>query len=315
MRRALIVGIDQYPNGSLQGCVEDAIRMERVLSRHSDGGRNFDCRVLTAPSDTITRSILREAVTELFRSPADIAFFHFSGHGTANNLGGYLVTPDATRYDEGVPMADVLVLANQSSVQEVVITLDCCHSGVFGALPEIRNERAVVREGVSVITASRGDQESLEIGGGGLFTSLLTEALEGGAAGILGDVTAAGCYAYVDNALGAWDQRPLFKSHVSKFVTLRSCTPKVSPDILRQLPVYFPLPAEQLQLDPGYEPQAEPHDEAKEEQFSRLQKLRAAGLVEPVGEEHMYYATMHCKSCRLTALGRYYWRLVNNSRI
>lgn len=31
-----------------------------------------------------------------------------------------------------------------------------------------------------------------------------------------------------------------------------------------------------------------------------LQRLERVGLVEPVDEEHMYYAAMHSKSCRLT---------------
>lgn len=37
-----------------------------------------------------------------------------------------------------------------------------------------------------ILTASRGDQPSVETGGGGVFTSLVVDALEGGAANILG---------------------------------------------------------------------------------------------------------------------------------
>jgi hypothetical protein len=57
----------------------------------------------------------------LFRDPADIAVLHFSGHGTVNDLDGYLVTQDATKYDDGVAMADVLKLASDSPVREVVV--------------------------------------------------------------------------------------------------------------------------------------------------------------------------------------------------
>ena len=135
-----------------------------VLSRHQDNSPNFDSRMLVAPvgegGAAVTRPILREQLAQLFKDQADLAFLHFSGHGTVNNFGGYLVTQDATTYDEGVSMEDVLQLANRSPVSEVVITLDCCHSGVFGKLPDFDNATAKLREGVSVLTASRGEQPS-----------------------------------------------------------------------------------------------------------------------------------------------------------
>jgi len=258
MRRALCVGIDLYPFGSLTGCVSDAERMAGVLATNEDGSPNFDCRILTAPLegtvDAVTRPVLRQAVEQLFKDQADVALLHFSGHGTVNNLDGYLVTQDAKSYDEGVSMSDVLKMANGSAASEVVILLDCCHSGNLGNPPVIDNTKALLREGVSILTASRGDQPSVEVSGGGLFTSLVVDALGGGAADILGEVTAPAVYAYVEAALGAWDQRPLFKAHVAKVIELRRCQPAVDPTILRRLPEYFPLPAEDLPLDPGYEP-------------------------------------------------------------
>jgi len=315
MRRALIVGLDNYPTSALQGCVSDATRLATVLSRHQDGGLNFQCDVVTSPPQIVTRALLRKKLTELFGQPADVAFFHFSGHGTLNGLGGYLVTPDFTEYDVGIPMSEVLALANQARVGEVFITLDCCHSGAFGTIPEISSDKIILSEGVSVITATRSGQEALEVGGGGVFTSLLVEGLEGGAAGLLGEVSAASIYAYIDNAMGAWNQRPLFKANVSRFARLRDATPRIKLELLRKLTSYFPLPAEELPLSPEYEPSAEPHDTQKEAIFRDLQKLRHAGLLEPVGEEHMYYAAMNSKFCRLTRLGRYYWRLVNEGKI
>jgi uncharacterized caspase-like protein len=78
--------------------------------------------------DAVTRPILRESLDLLFRDPVDIALFFFSGHGTVNNLDGYLVTQDAKKYDQGVSMSDILKLANDSKASEVVILLDCCYS-------------------------------------------------------------------------------------------------------------------------------------------------------------------------------------------
>ena len=54
-----------------------------------------------------------------------------------------------------------------------------------------------------------------------MFTSLVLGALDGGAPDILGHVSVPAVYAYVEAALGAWDQRPLFKSHVSRVLPLR----------------------------------------------------------------------------------------------
>jgi uncharacterized caspase-like protein len=319
MRRALCVGIDRYAFGELRGCVSDAEKMANALATQKDGSPNFDCRLLTAPlagrPDTITRAVLRQAITQLFKDKMDIALLHFSGHGTVNNLDGYLVTQDAKAYDEGIAMGEVLRLADESQASEVVIFLDCCYAGNFGNPPAIDNKKALLREGVSILTASRGDQPSVEVAGGGLFTSLVVDALEGGAASILGDVTAPAIYAYVEGALGAWDQRPLFKAHLSKVVQLRCCEPAIDRDILRNLPTYLPLPAEDLPLDPSYERHSGVANEAKVKIFDCLQKLNRVHLVVPVDAKHMYDAAMQNKACRLTASGRYYWRLATSKRI
>ena len=74
-----------------------------------------------------------------------------------------------------------------------------------------------------------------------MFTSLVVDALDGGAADLLGAVTAASVYAYVEAALGAWEQRPLFKANVSRLLPLRKCIPPVETQLLRRLPELFPL--------------------------------------------------------------------------
>ncbi|GJQ28399.1 MAG: hypothetical protein HBSAPP03_02830 [Phycisphaerae bacterium] len=319
MRRALLVGIDLYSFGALRGCVSDAERMAALLSKHENGTPNFECRSMVAPNGggttVVTRSVLRQAIDQLFRDKAEVALLHFSGHGTENNLGGYLVTQDAKSYDEGVSMADVLKMANESRADEVVILLDCCHSGNMGTAPTIDNTKSVLREGVSILTASRGDQVSVESSGAGLFSSLVGDALEGGGADLLGDVTAPSIYAFVEGALGAWDQRPLFKSHVSKVVPLRKCTPPIDTAILRELPTLFPVPAEDLPLSPECEATCEKRDDAKHKMFCKLQALNRVHLVVPVGVDHMYDAAMQSKACRLTAAGRYYWRLARDNRL
>jgi hypothetical protein len=119
----------------------------------------------------------------------------------------------------------------------------------------------------------------------------------------------------VDESLGPWEQRPLLKSHVSTLVPLRRARCAVEDVALRELPKWFANPDDELSLDPSYEPDCQPQDEEHQRVFGHLQRCRAAKLVEPVGEEHMYYAAINSKACRLTPLGRHYWALADERRI
>lgn len=315
MRAALLVGIDNYPDAPLSGCVNDARNLAALLERNHDGSANFTCRLMLAPTEAITRASLRKAIEELFKANADFVIFYFSGHGTENNLGGYLVTPDATDYDDGVALTEVLTWATTSKIPHVMILLDSCYSGSFGSIPAMATDTVNIRPGVSVLTASRASEVAVEEGGSGVFTNLVCGALAGGAADPRGIVTAAGIYSYVDQALGPWDQRPLFKAHVSSLEPVRQCVPAVALDTLRRIPDWFPKPDAEFPLDPSYEYTVEGHDPEKAKVFQQLQRLRAAHLVEPVGEEHMYWAAVHSTACILTPLGRHYWRLAKEQRI
>jgi len=303
--------------------------MEGVLKRHEDGSPNFQYKKLVAPRQPttssimpITRSILKKHLEDLFRDECDVALFYFSGHGTENILGGYLVTLDYEKNDPGISMQDILTLANKSKAHEVVIILDCCDSGNFGKIPALDNAGVFLREGISVLTASLADQSSIEVNGGGIFTALVYEALKGGASDVIGHVNVANIYAYVDQILGAWDQRPLIMSHISKLLPIRKCKPQVDLAILRRLPEYFPASNYQYPLDPSYEwdkhdagPDYQTRDPEHETIFSHFQKYRDAYLLVPVGEDHLYYAAIHSKACKLTALGQFYWNLAHQGKI
>jgi uncharacterized caspase-like protein len=58
---------------------------------------------------------------------------YFSGHGFIDSLGGYIVTPDFKKYDEGVSMDDILKFANLSKAKGKIVILDCCHSSAFAS--------------------------------------------------------------------------------------------------------------------------------------------------------------------------------------
>jgi hypothetical protein len=314
VRKALVIGINDYPKSPLRGCVNDANAIANVLTTHGDGSPNFDVKLITCPSATIDRAQLRSAIESLFGGDSDVALLYFSGHGFLKSTGGYLVTPDFRKYDEGVSMDEILALANQSRCKDKMVVLDCCHSGAFGS-PVLAATTAQLSEGLTVLTASRDSEAALEVNGCGIFTSLVVDALQGGAADLRGHITPGSVYSYVDQALGAWDQRPIFKTNVTRFTSLRTITPRVPPTVLRKLCTYFKAPQDSFPLDPGYEDTSPAPDPAKVPIFKDLQKLFSVGLVVPVDEEFMYFAAMNSKSCRLTALGYHYWRLVSEKRV
>jgi hypothetical protein len=315
MRKALVVGINDYPSAPLRGCVNDANAMASVLETHSDGSPNFSIKLLTVPSDTVGRAELRGAIERLFEGDCDISLFYFSGHGLIKSTGGYIVTPDFKKHDEGILMDEILFLANNSRAKNKVILLDCCHSGALGSPTITGSNVALLSDGLSVLTASRDSESALEINGKGVFTALVVDALQGGAADLRGFVTPGSIYAYVDQALGPWDQRPIFKTNVTRFTSLRSITPPVPFDTLRKICDYFPAPQDEYALDPSYEFTEKGAIPANVAILKDLQKFERVGLVVPVGEEHMYFAAMNSKSCRLTALGYQYWRLVKEKRL
>jgi Caspase domain len=315
MRKALVVGINDYLGAPLSGCVNDATSIAGLLEVHGDGSPNFSVILMTSPSRPVTRPVLREAIENLFSGDPDMALLFFAGHGYVKSTGGYLVTVDAKKYDEGVSMDEILALANQSHAKNKVVILDCCHSGAMATPALYGNGTAQLSEGLSVLTASRDYESSLEVNGSGVFTSLLSDALRGGAADLRGNITPGSLYAYVDEALGAWDQRPIFRTNVTSFASLRKIPPKVSFEVMRRITQYFSTPDAEHKLDPSYEDTEATADPAKVKIFKDLQKLQSVGLVVPVDAEFMYFAAINSTSCRLTALGYQYWRLVNEKKL
>lgn len=324
MRAALIVGIDYYQHvNPLFGCVNDAHSVKSVLERHSsDGTINFDCNLLVASSEksSVTTSKLKDSLRDLFEKELNIALFYFAGHGSLEKEDGYIITSEAERSDEGIPLSTILKFANESPAKNKIIILDSCHSGQMGNYNG--NNNAFLSEGITVLTASAKNQYASEIEGTGVFTQLLVDALEGSAADILGQITPGSIYAHIDQSLGAWEQRPIFKTNVRQFVSLRNTAPKISIEDLKQISNLFPSAGYQYELDPTYEPELKGRSEgmpAPEEEnvrkFKILQKYNRLNLVVPVEAEHMWNAAMESKACKLTALGEHYRKLVEKGRI
>jgi hypothetical protein len=327
MRKALIVGIDHYDHiSALSGAVNDAYSVKTVLERNADGTLNFATPKLmtgTGPATSITRTQLRAAVEELFNDDADIALFYFAGHGYIDDTGGFLCASDCQSGHDGLALSEVMSMANQSGAKNKVIILDSCHGGIAGT-SAVAKQVAEISDGVTILTASTADQYAMETGAGsGVFTSLLVDALSGAAANLVGSITPGSVYAHIDQSLGNWAQRPVFKTNVKKFVSLRETDAPIALADLQKLTKLFQLPTSQLALDPSYEPERSGNedasvpapDPAKNADFAVLQNLVKVNLVRPLDAPHMWHAAMGSKACELTVLGQHYWNLVNKDLV
>ena len=314
-KRALLIGIDDYKNlAPLRGCVNDVNALRPLLESNEDGGPNFECHAHTAPDGYIGRRELLEAVDTLVGPGAEVALFYFAGHGVPERNDVVLVAQEGAPPDLGVSLSQVLGAVQESKVPEVILILDCCFSGNAGSLPQLGGRVSALRDGLGVLTASRGDQTSRELTRG-VFSTNLCAALAGGAADVLGRVDIASLYAYLSESFGAFDQRPTFKANVDRLHTLRTCSPAVPLSDLRRLAKIFANPATDLPLDPSFEPSHALASPDNVNIFRILQTCRAARLVEPVGASHLFYAAIESKSCRLTPLGRHYWAMAQQKRI
>ena len=319
-RIALLVGIDRYESDDFEDlscCVDDALAMESVISRHEpaepggQGERNFNCRTLTSEASRITADSLGTEVDNLMTRLVDggDVLFYFSGHGLADESGGYLVTQEGTRDQPGLPMRRLLEAANRGRNLSVVIILDCCHSGQIGNVTEGENfNQVLIGANVTVLAAAGAKQESSEGLEHSLFTQLVLDALGGGASDVCGDVSAAAVYAYVEQALGVWEQRPVYKSYARQLRPIRRCCPAVPHAVLARLSDWFAAPEAEYSMDPSFEvtrPEAVAENVAV---FDQFKLLRNARLLTTADGRDLYWTALESGSVHLTPQGRLFWK-------
>lgn len=331
MRKALIVGIDDYPTSPLNGCVNDAIEIASKLETNGDGSPNFGVNCITSNKIEVTSALLVEALEDLFSGDADTALFYFAGHGIIDpsTNAGYIVTIDGKKPNWGLSLSEILGMANKAypRIKSSVIILDSCQSGFAGEIVGLGTDDRIsmIGNGVTILTACHreGFAEETEEDHGA-FTSILIDGLNGASADIIGRITPASLYTHVDQTLGPWSQRPMYKANVQSFITLRQIAPKVPLAVLRRLLEYFPDPTDVFSLDPSFEPdrgeEAEslkhiPIDDDHVQIYRELQDCNRFGLVVPVGQPHMWHAAVYSAGCKLTATGAHYRKLAEMKRL
>ncbi len=321
-KRALIVGIDQYQNlPALTGCVADALAMNELLQRHDDGDSNYSCRLLTsADGPPITKDLLRSAWRGLFDNFDGHILFHYSGHGSPTRVGGVIATQDGVHPEPGLRMDDLLLFAKESRAKSILLILDCCYAAHLGDPAFLQGaggdqNQAYMREGLTILAASQKTETAHETAGHGVFTKLVLGALSGGAADVRGRISAASIYAYVEQALGPWDQRPMYKSYADRLPPVRHCKPSVTDHLLRELTKFFPEESSVFQMAPSYERTHPTADSGHIAIFNKFKTLRNANLLATQSGKDLYFIALDSGWVKLTPLGQFYWNLAKKGLI
>ena len=269
----------------------------------------------SGPADNISRTVLKDNARELFAGDSEIALFYFAGHGHIETTGGYLCVTFSETGDDGFALDELLTLERVGEGLEIKSSFS---TAVIRVLPD--PDPSLVsppnyRKGMTVLTASTSEQYATEENGSGVFTTLFVDALNGAAGNLVGDVTPGSVYAHIDQSLGPWEQRPVFKTNVKSFVSLRKVQAPIDLTDLHRIAELFPSAGFEFSLDPSYEPESDNPDPKNTAVFAILQKYNRVNLAIPLEARHMYHAAMESKACKLTVLGEHYRRLVTRNRI
>lgn len=147
-KRALLVGVNTYPNSSrftsLKGCTTD-VQLQRELLVHRFGFHPDDILILSDDAQLLpTRDNILTAFEEHLIKPCragDVVVFHFSGHGSrvieanspdGDNINATLVPMDAEQDTESVNdiMGRTLFLLTSAlATEQFCGVLDSCYAG------------------------------------------------------------------------------------------------------------------------------------------------------------------------------------------
>lgn len=143
IRKALLVGINEYAEAPLRGCVNDVQQMKELLQRYY-GFAATDIRLLL--DDAATGAAIKAGLEWLADGGAEadaVRVFHYSGHGSyVADLNGD--EPDGrdeclVPYDyktNGMLIDDVLksYYDRFPPAGNLTLVMDCCHSGTINRL-------------------------------------------------------------------------------------------------------------------------------------------------------------------------------------
>ena len=218
-RRALIVATSEYEDDQLRRLRApgaDAEALARVLGDDQLGGFQVEVAADATEGD------LRRRLTAFFLRTAqrdDVVLAHFSCHGVLDERGDlYFATTDTRKddlYATAIEAAWLQRLLRDSNSRQIMLLLDCCHSGAFArggerrAGSDVHLKQRLDGKGWVVITATDVLEyawEGDELTGDGqpsVFTRAVVDGIETGAADIDrdGQISVDDLYEFVDDTL------------------------------------------------------------------------------------------------------------------
>lgn len=146
----LLVGINDYPapNPKLKGCIKDIDTVEAYL--HEFCAKDYNLKIRRLEDATATYANIKTGFREHLGAagPDDIAWFHFSGHGSEEKTAPEFLALEPNGKDQtmicidsgigGVPhladkelavLLNEVATSNKKSPPHILVSLDCCHSG------------------------------------------------------------------------------------------------------------------------------------------------------------------------------------------
>ena len=236
-RDALIVGINQYQSlPVLNAPASDATAVASCLQTHGEFRVHRLPEVIKDGQATVgrrrgvTTQMLEAALIQLLKPKGKniptTALFYFSGHGLQRDAGiqeGYLATSDAdpSRGNFGISLFWLRRLLQQSPVRQLIVILDCCHSGELFTFSDA-DPGARAGTDCLLMAASREYESAYESLGG--EHSVFTQALLSGLnpyEQASGKVSNYSLSEHISQQLRDEIQQPLFESSGGEIVLTR----------------------------------------------------------------------------------------------
>ncbi len=190
-RYALLIGISEYANTTidLNFAANDARALNDLLLDPEIGAYKPENIRLLLNEEATRRNIMSSLNSWLGNrvQEEDSVLIFYSGHGALGNGNeAYWVTHDADvedLYASALSNTDISGLIAKLPAKRKLTLIDSCYSEAtakkYRALVPSDIFEEFTGEGVVTITASTGQEKSVEVGGHGAFTYHLLEALEG----------------------------------------------------------------------------------------------------------------------------------------
>ena len=193
-RIAITIGIDDYDTWPpLEGGTRDAKRVANELRN-----LGFDEVIEVYDGEATRTRLLRLLGTDLVSrsDPESLVLIYFAGHGQTETLAsgerrGYIVPVDADTEDSfatAISMEKIRDLSQRIPAKHLYYAMDSCYSGLgltrgiaIKSAGENFESAATTRRAVQMMTAGGEGEQAIEIGGRGIFTTYLLQAIAGAA--------------------------------------------------------------------------------------------------------------------------------------